>query len=103
SIGGYLGYANLKGTGKRVHSSLLLAQLEYHFYFGNEERFIVPLRAGVGYLLQNGTVVRFATGIYYVLRENVELGLDLVAPTFWTASNDTVISMNLAMEATLAF
>ncbi len=103
SLGAYLGYANLKGVHGRVHSALLMAQLEYQFRFGTEQRIIVPLRAGLGYLFRNGTVVRFASGIYYELDNHMQVGMDLVTPTFWTATNDTVISMNLALEASLSF
>lgn len=103
SLGAYAGYANLKGTQRRVHSALLLGQLEYHFFFGSDERYIVPLRAGLGYLFDNGLVGRFATGFYYAVRDDLEVGMDLITPMFWTASNDTVFSMNLALEATLAF
>ena len=102
-LGGYAGYANLKGTGKRVHSALLLGQFEYRFYFGDEQRFFVPLRAGLGYLIKNGVTVRFATGTYFRVTDTLELGIDLITPMFWTASNDTVISMNLALEAGILF
>lgn len=103
SVGLYAGYANLKGTGKRVHSALVMGQLQYRLYFGSSQRFFVPLRAGIGYLFKNGLVVRFATGPYFAISDDFEIGLDLIAPTFWTASNDTVISMNVAAEATLVF
>jgi hypothetical protein len=103
SLGAYVGYANLKGIRHRVHSALLLGQFEYRFFFGSEQRLIIPMRAGLGYLIANGPVVRFATGVYYQLNDNLEVGLDLIAPTFWTAHNDTVISMNLALEAGMAF
>lgn len=103
TLGGYVGYANLKGTEGRVHSTLLMSQFAYRIGFGTEQKLVIPLRAGLGYLMKNGVAVRFATGVYYALDENVEIGLDLIAPTFWTASNDTVISMSLAAEAGLAF
>ena len=103
TLGGYVGYANLKGTHGRVHSTLLMSQFAYRLTFGAEEKLIVPLRAGLGYLIKNGVAVRFATGLYYALDQGVEIGLDLIAPTFWTANNDTVISMSLAAEAGVAF
>lgn len=80
-----------------------MAQLQYRLFFGSSGRFMIPLRASVGYLFMNGLVVRFATGPYYAVSDDLEVGLDLIAPAFWTASNDTVISMNLAAEVTLVF
>lgn len=103
TLGGYVGYANLKGTVGRVHSTLLMTQFAYRITFGSKQRLIVPLRAGLGYLVKNGVAVRFATGVYYALDENLEVGFDLIAPTFWTAHNDTVISMSLAAEVGFAF
>jgi hypothetical protein len=72
-------------------------------YFGETRRIAVPLRAGVGHLAGNGTPFRFSAGFFYSLTESVDLGADLIAPMFWPASGDTVISMNLSAEASFSF
>jgi hypothetical protein len=41
--------------------------------------------------------------LYYAVRDDLEVGVDLITPTFWSASNDTVISMDVALEASLGF
>lgn len=103
SLGLYLAYANLKGTHGRVHSMLALVQYEYRFYFGDEQRFAVPVRAGLGHLVSNGTPVRFSSGLFYSVTDAVDVGADLIAPMFWPASGDTVISMNLSAEVSVSF
>jgi hypothetical protein len=99
----YAGYANLKGTGERVHSVLFMGQFEYQLFFGDFEQVIVPLRVGLGYLVQNGPMVRFATGVYFVLSDDLQAGMDLIAPSYWSASNDTVLSMSLSAEVSYVF
>jgi hypothetical protein len=103
SLGLYVAYANLKGTENRVHSVLGLLQYEYRFYFGVARRFSVPTRVGLGHQARNGTPIRFSAGLYYALSDTVDIGADLVAPMFWTASGDTVISMNLSAEISVTF
>lgn len=103
SLGVYAGYANLKGTGERVHSALFLGQFEYQLFLGDSERVILPLRVGVGYLVENGPMVRFATGVYFVASDDIELGMDLIAPSYWNASNDTVVSMSVSAEVSYVF
>jgi len=103
NLGVYAGYANLKGTGERVHSVLFLGQFEYQLFFGDFERVIVPLRVGIGYLVANGPMVRFATGAYFVINDELQAGMDLIAPSYWSASNDTVLSMSLSAEVSYLF
>lgn len=103
NLGVYAGYANLKGTGERVHSVLFLGQFEYQLFFGELEHVIVPLRVGVGYLVENGPMVRFATGVYFVVSDDLQAGMDLIAPSYWSASNDTVLSMSLSAEVSYLF
>lgn len=103
NLGVYAGYANLKGTGERVHSVLFLGQFEYQLFFGDSGSVIVPLRVGLGYLVENGPMVRFATGAYFVVSDDLQAGMDLIAPSYWSASNDTVLSMSLSAEVSYVF
>lgn len=103
NLGVYAGYANLKGTGERVHSVLFLGQFEYQLFFGDSAHVIVPLRVGLGYLVENGPMVRFATGVYFVVSDDLQAGMDLIAPSYWSASNDTVLSMSLSAEVSYVF
>jgi len=103
NLGVYAGYANLKGTGKRVHSVLFMGQFEYQLFFGDFERVMVPLRVGIGYLVENGPMVRFATGVYFAISDDLQAGVDLIAPSYWSASNDTVLSMSVSAEVSYLF
>jgi hypothetical protein len=104
SLGGYLGYANLKGKEDRAHTLLGYAQVEYlaplspHLY-----NLRVPFRFGTGYLGRNGPVVRAATGLAIALGPRVDLITELVTPMFWVTNNQTLFSMNVALELAARF
>lgn len=99
SVGGYLGYANLKGKDGRAHSVLTYAQLEY--LTGKEgDRVRVPARFASGYLGANGPVVRVATGLDFALSPTFDLVVEL-APMVWFTQSQTLLSLDLALE--LAF
>jgi hypothetical protein len=100
SLGGYLGYANLKGANGRAHSALTYAQVECLLGdLNNKVR--VPLRFASGYLGGNGPIVRAALGFAFALGQNVDLVTELIAPTVWFTNNQTLLSMNWSLE--LAF
>ncbi len=97
SLGGYLGYVNLKGKDGRASDLLPYAQLEYRTGApGDSVR--IPFRFASGYLPRNGPVVRLATGLAFALTPRVDLVTELLAPMFWVTNNQTLLSMNLSLE-----
>jgi hypothetical protein len=99
SLGAYLGYANLKGASGRAHSAVTYAQLEY--LAGNLDASVrFPVRFASGYLGGNGPVVRAAFGFAFPLSPKVDLVTELFAPTIWLTNNQTLLSLNLALELT---
>ena len=102
SLGGYLGYANLKGKDARLHSALTYAQLEVLFGEpGATVRF--PLRFASGYLFGNGPVVRAAAGLDFALSPKVDLVTELLTPMVWLTNNQTLLSLNLSLEVQVRF
>jgi hypothetical protein len=98
AIGGYLGYANLKGKEGRTSNVLPYAQVEYRLHPRRDSGFTVPFRFGSGYLPKNGPFLRFAAGIGFPIGDTARLGFDLLAPTVWMVGNSTVFSMDVAAE-----
>jgi hypothetical protein len=97
SLGGYLGYANLKGKDGRAHAALTYAQVEYLFGDpGDTIRF--PLRFASGYLFKNGPVVRAAGGLAFKLSPKVDLVTELLTPMVWLTNNQTLLSLDLSLE-----
>jgi len=97
SLGGYVGYANLKGANGRAHSALTYAQLEY--ILGDPAATVrCPLRFASGYLGGNGPIVRTALGLAFALGKKVDLVTELLAPTVWFTNNQTLLSLNLSLE-----
>jgi hypothetical protein len=100
SLGGYLGYANLKGANGRAHSALTYAQLEC--LLGDPTAKVrLPLRFASGYLGGNGPIVRAALGFAFALGQKVDLVTELIAPTVWFTNNQTLLSLDWSLE--LAF
>jgi len=101
SLGGYLGYVNLKGKEGRAHGVLSYAQLEYRLMITRRGSAYMPLRFGTGYLPNNGPLVRLATGVGFALSPTVDLVAEFLAPMIWITRDQMVASMNVALE--LAF
>jgi hypothetical protein len=96
SLGGYLGYANLKGKDGRAHAALTYAQLEY-LARQPGDRVRIPARFASGYLGGNGPIVRVGTGLAISLTPNVDLVTE-VASMVWFTNNQTLLSLDLALE-----
>jgi hypothetical protein len=94
----YLGYANLRGRGNRVGNLLPYLQIEHRVRVSEREVVNLPLRAAVGYLPFNGPVFRFAGGLNFPFGDRYELGLDLLAPSFWMIPGGVAVAFNLAAE-----
>jgi hypothetical protein len=102
AIGGYLGYANLKGKDGRASNVLPYAQVEYRIHWSSTSGVRIPIRFGSGYLPKNGPFLRLAAGPSFPLGGSVRLGFDVLAPTIWVIRNSTVFSMDVAAEVSFA-
>jgi len=100
SLGAYLGYANLKGKDGRAHSALTYAELEY-MASDPKATVRIPIRFASGYLGANGPIVRLAGGLAFALTPKVDLVTELLAPMVWFTNNQTLLSLNLALELSL--
>jgi hypothetical protein len=99
ALGGYLGFADLKGKDGRAHAALTYAQVEY--LAGNPAATVrYPLRFASGYLAANGPVVRASGGLAIALGKTVDL-IGELAPMVWITNNQTLLSLDLSLE--LAF
>jgi hypothetical protein len=99
SLGGYLAFASLKGKDGRTRAALTYAELEY--LAGAPSSWLrFPFRFATGYLAENGPVVRASTGLSFAVGRTVDLVTEL-APMVWITNNQTLLSVNLALE--LAF
>ena len=104
SLGGYVGYADLKGKDGRTHSTLGYAQLEYLAPLA--PRFLnlrVPLRFATGYLARNGPVVRASVGLAAALSPRLDLIVELFTPMAWVTNDQTLFSTNVALEVAMRF
>jgi hypothetical protein len=97
-LGLYFGYVNLTGRDGRVSNMLALFQVENRIRFMAESDVTVPIRVGIGYLPYNGPVIRVAGGLNIPLGERVELGFDIVTPTFWFTQDETIVTLDVATE-----
>jgi hypothetical protein len=99
SLGGYLGYANLKGKDGRAHAALTYASLEY--MAGDRAATVrYPLRFASGYLAANGPVARISGGLAIAVGRTVDIVGEL-ASMVWLTNNQNLLSLDLGLE--LAF
>ncbi len=98
-LGGYVAYANLKGQSGRASNVLLYSMVEHRRRAGI---FFIPFRAAVGYLPHNGPFARASAGVA-IQSGNIDVTLDLLAPTLWVTGNEPVLSMDLAAEVAVRF
>jgi hypothetical protein len=99
SLGGYLGYADLKGKDGRAHSALTYAALEY---MAGDPAAIVryPLRFASGYLAANGPVARVSGGLAIAVGKKIDL-IGELASMVWLTNNQNLLSLDVGLE--LAF
>jgi len=102
ALGGYLGYANLKGKDGRAHDVLPYLNLEYRPRLGQNGAFGLPLGFGTGYLPNNGPFLRLSAGLSYALGPQTEVMIAFFNPTFWVVHDRTVISLGAAIEVSYA-
>ena len=97
-LGLYGAYANLRGRGQRESNLLPMLQLTNRIRVSRRSDLTVPIRASVGYLPFNGPVIRLAAGLNYPVSDKVEIGVDLLVPTFWFVDDQVQISLNVGLE-----
>ncbi|MEO0326679.1 MAG: hypothetical protein AAF447_27285 [Myxococcota bacterium] len=97
-LGAYAGYTNLRGRNGRVGNTLFYFQIEDRVRVSSRTDVTVPLRLGVGYLPFNGPFVRLSAGANIPLGPRLEIGFDLLTPTFWVLPDRTAVSLDLAAE-----
>jgi hypothetical protein len=104
SLGGYFGYADLKGKDGRAHALLSYALLEYQVPLAPRLLDLrLPLRFATGYLAGNGPVVRASAGLAIALSHRVDLLTELVTPMAWVTNGQTVFSTNASLELSMRF
>jgi hypothetical protein len=102
-IGAYFGYVNLRGRNERVSNIVTYLQLENRIEVVGVEGLTIPLRAGFGYVPFNGPIIRIAAGVNYAINDRFEIGMDLLAPTFWFAGDGRPVSFDVALEGIYRF
>jgi hypothetical protein len=100
SLGGYAGYASLKGKDGRTGNLLPYAQVEY-LAGDPAARVRFPLRFASGYLPRNGPVARASAGVAIALGPKVDLVTELLTPMIWLTNNQMLLSLNLSLELCL--
>jgi hypothetical protein len=98
SFGGYLGYVNLKGKDGRAHNVLPLAHIEYRAGLDRADTVELAFRYAAGYLPANGPLMRLSGGLAFHVGDDVDILVDLIAPTFWLTKDLPVVSANFAAE-----
>ncbi len=94
-LGVRLSYVNANARDGRASSIMPMGMIENRIRLGRGTDITIPISFGVGYLPFNGPVVRLAAGLNIPIGERMELGLDILTPTFWVIPNETAISLNL--------
>jgi hypothetical protein len=102
-IGLYGAYVNLDGRDGRVHDFFFMLQAEDRIRPSSTLELTIPLRLGIGYLPFNGPVFRLAAGLNYALTPNWEIGVDLVAPTFYVLPDRFAVAFDFALEVGYRF
>jgi hypothetical protein len=102
ALGGYLGYANLKGKEGRAHDVLPYVNLEYRPRLGTRSAFGLPLGFGTGYLPNNGPFLRLSAAISYAVSPQTDIVFAFFTPTFWVIHDKTVVSLGAALEISYA-
>ena len=100
-IGWYLGYTNLRGRNGRLSNFLPYMQVEHRIRLKPSADISIPLRGGFGYLPFNGPFFRLGVGVNIPLSDRMEVGFDILAPTFWVLPEKVAVSLNVAVELIL--
>jgi hypothetical protein len=102
-VGLYGAYVNLDGRDGRAHDFFFMLQAEDRIRPSSTLELTIPLRLGIGYLPFNGPVFRLAAGLNYALSPNWEIGVDLVAPTFYVLPDRFAVAFDFGLELAYRF
>lgn len=102
-VGVYGGYGNLSGRDQRVSSIWVMAHGEYRIRPSGAFDLTIPIRVGAGYLGWNGAVLRASAGLNYGLSESWEIGVDLIAPTFYILPSGLSVAFDFSVEVGYRF
>lgn len=92
-------YANLRGRDQRQSNVLMALGVETAVDLVPSRRLFVPLRFEVGYLPNNGPVLRLTAGLGLRIGRRFRLEADLISPTMWVLPETTPVSLDLAVTA----
>lgn len=91
-------YGNLEGRDQRVSSVWVMAHGEYRIRPSGTLDLTIPIRVGAGYLGWNGAVLRASAGLNYGISESWEIGVDLLAPTFYILPSGLAVAFDFSLE-----
>lgn len=102
-VGLYVAYVNLEARDGRTNNIFVMIQGEDRIRLSPTLDLTIPLRVGIGYLPFNGPVFRASAGLNYAFSPNFELGLDLIAPTFYVLPRGLSVAFDFGLEGTYRF
>ncbi len=102
-FGGFVAWAQLPGRDQRIQSFVWWLHAEYRVRIARELKLLLPIRVAGGQVPFNGAMARVSVGLRYPVRERWEIGADLLAPTVWVTSQQTVTSFDIGLQATRRF
>jgi hypothetical protein len=102
-VGLYVAYVNLEGREQRADNFFIMIQGEDRIRLASGLDLTIPLRVGVGYLAFNGPVFRISAGLNYALSENWEIGIDLIAPTFYILADRAAVAFDFSADVQYRF
>jgi hypothetical protein len=100
-FGVYFAYANLQGKESRANNLYFSIMVEDRIRISSASDISIPLRLSLGYLPFNGPVIRLSAGLNIPISSRLQIGFDLLAPTFWILPDRTAVSLNVAIELIL--
>jgi len=102
-IGLYVAYVNVESRDGRANNIFVMLQGEDRIRLSPTLDLTIPLRIGVGYLPFNGPVFRASAGLNYAFSPNFEMGIDLIAPTFYVLPRGLSVAFDFGLEGTYRF
>lgn len=102
-VGLYVAYVNLEAREGRANNIFVMLQGEDRIRLSPTLDLTIPLRVGIGYLPFNGPVFRASAGLNYAFSPNFELGLDVIAPTFYVLPVGLSVAFDFGLEGTYRF
>ena len=102
-VGLYVAYVNVEARDGRANNFFVMLQGEDRIRLSPTLDLTIPLRIGVGYLPFNGPVFRASAGLNYAFSPNFEMGIDLIAPTFYVLPTGLSMAFDFGLEGSYRF